>query len=288
MSTRDTFLYLSIIFVWSTSWLPLKWQVGVVAPEVSILWRFLIAAGLCWIIASIKKTPLRFPVRTHIFFGLLGLFIFSSNFTLFYYAGQYVTSGLLAVVFSTASMVNIVLISVIYRTPPKLDQLLAALIGLCGIMLIFWPELRVSATAFTALLLCIAGTFSFCAGNLVSAHLQKDNISVLSANCWGMIYGCVFLFSLAVIMGRPFIIEVSYSYIGGLLWLSVLGSVVAFLSYLSLVGSIGAGRAGYATVVFPVFALMISTLFEAYQWSWPALAGIGLVLIGNILMIKAR
>ena len=288
MSSRDYLLYASIIFVWSTSWLPLKWQVGVVAPEVSILWRFIIAAAICVAVAYFRHARLSFDFKTHGFFLLLGLFIFSTNFTLFYYAGQYVTSALLAVVFSTASLVNIMLISVIYRTRPKIGQLFASVTGLTGVAFIFWPELQVSEQAITALLLCIAGTLSFCSGNLVSAHIQKRGISVLSANSWGMMYGCGILTIAALVRGQPFIIEPTALYLGSLLWLSVFGSVIAFFSYLSLVGSIGAGRAGYATVVFPVFALLISTFFEAYQWTVPALIGIGLVLAGNVLMIRAR
>jgi drug/metabolite transporter (DMT)-like permease len=288
MNSRDYLLYTSIIFVWSTSWLPLKWQLGVVAPEVSILWRFIIAASICMAIAIFRRAPLRFDIKTHGYFMALGLFIFSTNFTLFYYAGHYVTSALLAVVFSAASMVNILLISLVYRTPPQLGQLIASATGLCGIALIFWPELEISKYALTALILCIIGTLSFCSGNLVSAHIQKQGISVLSANSWGMIYGCGVLAVAAMVRGHPFIIEPSALYIGSLLWLSIFGSVIAFFSYLSLVGSIGAGRAGYATLVFPVFALLISTFVEAYQWTWPAAVGITLVIAGNILMARAR
>ena len=73
MSSRDYLLYASIIFVWSTSWLPLKWQVGVVAPEVSILWRFMIAAAICVAVAYFRHARLRFDFKTHGFFLLLGL-----------------------------------------------------------------------------------------------------------------------------------------------------------------------------------------------------------------------
>ena len=127
----------------------------------------------------------------------------------------------------------------------------------------------------------LLGQFGVCA-------YSKAGISVLSANSWGMMYGCSILTIAALVRGQLFIIEPTALYLGSLLWLSVFGSVIAFFSYLSLVGSIGAGRAGYATVVFPVFALLISTFFEAYQWTVPALIGIGLVLAGNVLMIRAR
>lgn len=288
MSPRDYLLYACVIFGWSTSWLPLKGQVGFVAPEVSVLWRFIIAAALCFLIARLQGLKLAFPARLHLRFAALGLMLFSTNFTLFYYASPHLASGLLAVVFSTASLLNILMLSCLSRSAPPPRQLLASVIGLGGIVLIFLPELRLSAAALPALSLCVAGTLFFCAGNLVSASLQKQHVPVMSANSWGMVYGCAVLAVYAVVLGNPFIIDVRVSYMAGLLWLSVFSSVLAFACYLTLVGRIGAGKAGYATVVFPVFALLISTLFEGYGWSVLSAVGVGLVLAGNVLMLRTR
>ena len=287
MSPRDYILYGCVIFAWSTSWLPLKAQVGLVAPEVSVLWRFIIAAGLCFLIARIQGLKLAFPLYLHLRFAALGLLIFSTNFTLFYYASPHLASGLLAVVFSTASLMNILMVACLTRSAPQPRQLLAAVIGLGGIILIFLPELQISSSALPALMLCVGGTLFFCAGNLVSASLQKQHIPVMSANSWGMVYGCGVLAVYALVLGNPFIIDMRASYLTGLLWLSVFSSVLAFACYLTLVGRIGAGKAGYATVVFPVFALLISTLFEGYSWTGLSAVGIGLVLAGNVLMLRA-
>lgn len=288
MTSKDFILYGLLVFGWSTSWLPLKYQLGVVAPEVSILWRFMIASSLGFMIAFFMHAPLRFPWRVHVRFAAMGCFIFSTNFTLFYYASAYVASGLLAVVFSTASLMNILLISVLSRQKPPALQLAAALMGLCGVGIIFWPELSISPDALPALILCIVGTLSFCTGNLISAHIQKSGISVVSSNCWGMFYGCFVLSFYALLLGNPFIFDMDHIYIGGLIWLAVFSSVIAFFCYLTLVGRIGAGKAGYATVIFPVFALLISVVFEGYSLSGFALIGVVLVLGGNIMILKSR
>ena len=288
MSQRDYLLYALVIFGWSTSWLPLKGQVGLVAPEVSVLWRVIIAAALCFLLASLQRLKLRFSLLLHLRFAALGLLIFSTNFTLFYYASPHLASGLLAVVFSTASMMNILMVAGLTRTAPPLRQLVATAIGLGGIILIFLPELQLSQEALPALLLCIAGTLCFCAGNQVSAALQKQNIPVMSANSWGMIYGCVVLVVYALLLDNPFILDDRLSYLSGLFWLAVFSSVMAFACYLTLVGRIGAGKAGYATVIFPVFALLISTAFEQYQWGLFSSVGICLVIAGNMLMLHSR
>ena len=288
MSSRDYVLYSLVIFGWSTSWLPLKGQAGLVGPEVSVLWRFAIAAALCFLLASLQGLKLRFALQLHLRFAALGLLIFSTNFTLFYYASPHLASGLLAVVFSTASMMNILMVAGLTRTAPPFRQLVASAIGLGGIVLIFLPELQLSSQALPALLLCIAGTLCFCAGNQVSAALQKQNIPVMSANSWGMVYGCVVLVVYALFMGNPFIIDDRLAYLSGLVWLAVFSSVLTFACYLTLVGRIGAGKAGYATVIFPVFALLISTAFERYQWGVLPAVGIFLVITGNMLMLRSR
>ena len=288
MKRTDYFLYGLVIFGWSTSWLPLKGQIGIVDPEVSILWRFIIAAAICFCISKVLKLNLRFPIKIHLKMALMGFFMFSTNFTLFYYASENLASGLLAVVFSMASMVNILMVAILTRSKPNYSQLLASAIGLIGITLIFIPELKVSDLALKSIILCVVGTFSFCSGNLVSGSLQKQTIPVMSANSWGMVYGCIVLSLYAIILDHPFKISFDTSYLTGLLWLSIFSTVLTFGCYLTLLGRIGPGRVGYATVVFPIFALLISTLFENYIWTTSAVLGITLVIFGNLIMAKAN
>ncbi len=288
MKRIDYFLYGIVLFGWSTSWLPLKGQIGSVDPEVSILWRFIIALIICFIISKLQNLNLIFPLKIHLKMALMGFFMFSTNFTLFYYASEHVASGLLAVVWSMTSLINIFMVAVITRSKPNYFQLLASAIGLFGITLIFIPELQVSEFALESLIMCIIGTVSFCLGNLVSRSLQNQNIPVMSANSFGMLYGCFVLIIYALILDHPFRIAFETSYLAGLLWLSVISTVLTFSCYLTLLGRIGAGRVGYATIVFPIFALLISTIFENYVWTPIAFVGVSLVILGNLIMAKSN
>ena len=287
MNSKNIFLYSIVIFGWSTSWLPMKGQVGFVAPEVSILWRFLIATGLCFLISKYYSLNLSFSLKIHLKMASMGVLLFSSNFILFYYASFNLTSGLLAVIWSLSSVINIIMVAILTQERPQGIQLFASLVGITGLIFIFFPEVRGSSLALPSLVLCLIGTISFCAGNMVSASLQKGGVPVLSANSWGMLYGSCFLFILAVFQGHEFLIESEYKYITGLIWLSVVSSVLTFTCYLTLIGQIGAGRAGYATVIFPVFALLISTFFENYTWTQNSILGLALILTGNIIMVKS-
>jgi len=288
MRSSDYLLYAVVIFGWSTSWLPLKWQLGVVSPEISLIWRFTIASALMTIITLVMGYPMKVKLKEHLKFLGLGLCLFSMNFNLFYHGGLYATSGLLAVVFSTASLVNIFLVSIISRTIPKLMMVIAAIMGFVGVGMIYTPQFEAGPEALTSLLLCLVGTLFFCTGNMISTASQKNGISVMTANSWGMFYGVIILTVISLIRGHEFEIEMTARYIGSLFWLAIFSSVLAFTAYLMLVGRIGSGKAGYATAIFPIGALLISTFYEDYSWSLMSAAGLALVVGGNIVMLRSK
>lgn len=288
MLSSPIFLYAMVIFSWSTSWLPLTWQASAVIPEVGVLHRFMIATPLMALLAYRAAHGFRFEARYHLAFIGLSICLFSTNFTLFYYGSLYVASGLLAVAFATASLINILLTALKDRKKPPFLQLLASVIGLSGVGLVFLPEITAGDAGRAGLFFCILGTLFFSTGNVISQSLQKRGIPVLSSTSWAMLYGTILLCLYSLIRGNDMAPVITLSYIGGLLWLAVFSSVLAFSCYLTLVGKIGAGKAGYVTIIFPIFALLISTLLEGYQWTPAALMGIILVVCGNILMVKAR
>ena len=288
MRPFELFLYVAVVFGWSTSWYPLSLQLGVVAPEVSIVWRFMASSLMMLAISALFRIRLRYGVSEHLRFLCLGMALFSTNFALFYNSSLYLASGLLAVILSMSSLINVVLVAAINRRPPPLLQVVAAIVGLVGLGLIFAPEFKTLPTAGIAVGYGVLATFSFCIGNLLSSDSQRRGVPVLASTSWGMVYGMAFMAVIAVVRGHPFIIDTSPSYLISLAWLILISSVMTFACYLSLIGRIGPGRAAYATVVFPVFALLISARYEGYEWTLAALAGLGLVILGNLIMIRAR
>jgi drug/metabolite transporter (DMT)-like permease len=88
------------------------------------------------------------------------------------------------------------------------------------------------------------------------------------------------------VSGTPFGFEWNTRYIGSLLYLVIPGSVIGFTAYLTLVGRMGPERAAYCTVLFPVVALNVSAYAEGYQWTVPALMGLVLVMVGNVLVFR--
>ncbi len=287
-SGGDLALYAATVFCWGTSWIALKAQVGVVAPEVSILWRFMLAALLMWGWVLARGERVRFSGAEHFRFAAAGLCLFSLNFTLFYYGALTIPSGLLAVVFSLASIFNLSLGAVLLRQRIEPRVALGGLVGFSGIGLLFWPEISgagVHGGALTGLAFCVAGTLCFCLGNMVSTVIQRRGVALVSANTWAMTYGVAYLAVASLLRGHDFIIEPTAKYLVGLVWLAGPASVVAFACYLTLLRRIGAARAGYATVLFPIVALAISTVFEGYVWTGLAGLGAALALLGNVIVL---
>lgn len=284
----DYALYIITCFVWGTSWLALRMQLGTVAPEVSLLWRFALAGVIVFAWALATRQRMVFPLRDHFLFAAMGFFLFSTNFLFFYYGGLELTAGLLAVVFSLASIINFLIGIIFFGQRPDARRLGGAVLGAMGIGFLFWPEIGGTAFDQDALIglgLCVMGTLFFCTGNVLSTRAQKRALPILSTNAWGLMYGSIWMMFLALVQGKTFTIDMSAQYLGSLVWLAVFSSVIAFWSYLTLLGRIGSARASYATVIFPLIALASSTLFEGYQWTIYAFIGVALALFGNVLVL---
>lgn len=285
----DGALYIAVILAWGFAWIAMHYQVGVVAPEVSVVWRFLLAAPLMFALAVARGERLRFAPRDHVAFLGLGIALFGANFALFYYSAQWLPSGLLAVVFSLASVINGGLGALVLGTALDRRGVLGGTLGVGGVALLFAPQLaatRLEPRVLLGLALCVGGTLSFCVGNLISAQLQRRKVPVVAGSAWGMLYGAAALALWAALRDQPFTLEPRWPYLAGLGYLALVASVLAFACYLTLLGRIGVDRAAYVTVVLPVVALAVSTLLEGYRWTLPAGLGLAAVLAGNLLVLR--
>lgn len=282
-------LYFLTIAIWGTTWIAMKWQLGVVSAEVSIFYRLFGAALVTFIFSKFKGYPLQFSCFEHIRMFGLSLFLFFFNYLACYYGMASLPSGLVAVIFASASGLSLFFELLFFRRVPSFCAFLGSLCGLIGVTVLFWPELASFSLANKELWgsLCILlGTCSFSVGNLLSASNQKAGLPIIPSTAYSMLYGSC-LVGLFILFNKiPFGIEYSLRYLGSLIYLIVLGSVVAFLSYLALVGRIGPHRASYTTVFFPVIALSLSMVFEGLAVNYYLLIGMGLTLLGNVIILN--
>lgn len=285
------FFYCATVLIWGSTWLAIKFQLGNIAPSVSVTWRFGLAALLLIIFCFIKRLPLRFGQRDQLFIAAQGICLFALNYLLFYLAELHITSGLAAVVFSTIVVMNIINGRIFLGTPLEWRVLLGGGLGLIGLSLLFWPELvavNFSGTVVSGMLLCFGATYLASLGNILSVRNQREGLPIVQTNAYGMGYGAVCMLVIVLISGESLQIDTSPVYLLSLAYLSIFGSIIAFGCYLSLVGRIGAGRAAYATLLFPLVALLLSTFWEDYRWTLPAISGICLIAGGNWLAMMKK
>jgi drug/metabolite transporter (DMT)-like permease len=282
-------LYLLTVLIWGTTWIAIKLQMGEVAIAASIAYRFALAAAVLFAVLLLSGRLQKLDRRGQVICLIQGLCLFCINFLCFYTASQWIPSGLVAVIFSTATLWNALNARLFFKQKIAANVLAGGALGLAGLGLLFWPELASHAASRETLLgigLSLIGTLCFSAGNLLSSLQQKAGLKPLTTNAWGMLYGALMLVAICLVNGTPFGFEWSTRYVGSLLYLAIPGSVIGFTAYLTLVGRMGPERAAYCTVLFPVVALNISVFVEGYQWTAPALFGLVLVMLGYVRVFR--
>ena len=288
---QNIFLYITTVLIWGSSWIAIKYQLGTVDPMVSVTYRFLIASGISWLFCRLSGRLLTFSLIDHGFIFLQGVSLFALNYWLFYISELTLTSGLAAVIFSTIVLMNMINGVLFLKNRLELSVLSGALFGLLGIILVFWTEvsdLNTGRENMVAISLAILATLLASVGNITSARNQRSGIPVVQANTLGMLYGAIFMLVLSWLTGRKLTFELTLPYISSLLFLSIFASIIAFWTYLTLLGRVGVERVAYVTLLFPLVALAISTIAEGYIWTHHAGVGILFILVGNLMIIKRK
>lgn len=285
----NALLYISVVVIWGTTWLAIYMQQGVVSVPVSIFWRFAVAAVVMLVVLLALGRLRRISLRDHLFCMLQGGCVFGFNFLCFYHAAAYISSGLESVIFSMAVLFNAVNSMVFFRQRPSKNLLPAAVLGIAGVVALFWHDLVATQLAPSLLLgigLSALGTYGFSIGNMISTRHQRRGLETLSTNTYAMFYGTIIMGVLALVRGDSFMPEFTLRYLGSLFYLAIFGSVIAFGAYFTLVGRIGSGPAAYSTLLFPLVALSLSTIYEGYVWHSNAIIGLCMILLGNLVMFS--
>ena len=282
-------IYALVVLIWGTTWYTIKFQLGVVAPEISLVYRFGLAAVCVFIFARATGSPLKLSLRDHRVVAVQGATLFCLNYWMTYLSTQYLTSGLVAVLFTSIIFFNIVNGRLIFGTPDRAAGAPRGREPGC------WASHSCSCPSCRSALhdptivhgavLALAATYVASLGNMAASRNTQAGLPVVTVNAYGLAYGTVGLAIIATIRGTPVAFDPHWPYVLSLLYLSLAGTALAFGLYLALIKRIGASRAAYSSVLFPVVALAVSTLFEGYAWSLPAIVGLPVLVAGNALAL---
>ena len=283
-------LYASAALIWGSTWLAIKLQLTQVPPILSVSYRFCLASLILLAYCRLTRKRLTFSRRDHGFMALQGVTLFGLSYCGSYLATAFMTSGLVAVVFSTILMWNILNLRIFMGQPVAWRAFWGGILGLCGIGIVFWHDLATftASRGLIGLLIALAGAYLASVGNIVSSRNTKKGIPVTQANAFGMGYGGLLTLFIHFAMGGSLSMDWTIGYLGPMLYLTLFGSIVAFGCYMLLIGRIGAEYAAYVTLLMPIIALILSTLFEGYLWSANAVIGVALVLAGNLIILTPQ
>ena len=261
------------------------------APEASVFYRFLLASVLIFAYCLVRKLPLKYSLRQHAWIALLGVLMFSVSYIFVYYAEEHVVSGLVAVGYSASPLLGMLGMRLFFGTPMTRRLAVGSTLGIAGIALVFWPEFsHMKSDGNTALgaIFTAASVIIASLGSMVAHRNQEAHLPLWQSMAWGMLYGALFSVGVALVSGKPLSFEFTAPYVLSLFYLSILGSIIAFGGYLTLLRRIGAARAGYIGVMVPIVALVISSLFESFRWHPLTVAGIAVSVLGNIVILREK
>ena len=281
------FLYATATLIWGSTWFGIKLQLTQVPPILSVGYRFCLASLILLVFCLLSNKKLGVSRRDHLFLAVQGFSLFGLGYIMSYLATSYLTSGLVAVIFSTILMWNILNLRLFMGQAVAWRAFLGGVVGLAGICIVFWHDLSVftATRGLIGLIIALLGAYLASIGNVVGARNAKSGVPVTQANVYGMAYGALLCVVIHFGVGGELTMDWTLGYLGPMLYLSVFGSVVAFGCYMLLIGRIGADYAAYVMLVMPVVALIISTFFESYQWTTSAVFGVMVVLSGNLVIL---
>ncbi|KRE04945.1 hypothetical protein ASE63_25395 [Bosea sp. Root381] len=282
----NAILFIATVLIWGSTWIAITWQIGPVPVLVSVFYRFASAAVVLLLALAVLRRLSVPQWRDQPYIVAQALCLFSLNFVCFYNAAAYLPSGLVSIIFSLATVYNAVNARIFFGDRITSRTLLAAALGVTGLALMLGRDLLISFDRGTLIGVALAalGTLFFSLGNMVSRRNSAAGLSPVTSNAWGMTYGAILLALLIAATGVPLVAPPDNRYLAALLYLSIVGSVIGFTTYLLLIARVGSAKAAYTTVLFPVVALSLSTIFEGYRWDALSVIGLFLTLLGNVVI----
>jgi drug/metabolite transporter (DMT)-like permease len=260
--------------IWGSTFFAITLQLGEVAPAVSVVYRFALASAVLFAWCAVRGDRLLLPWRVQRWMMLQGAATFAASYICTYTSEQYLVSGLVAVLFALMVFWNPLLNRIAFGAALGWRTWAAGIVAICGITLLFlhsigdaWQQIRSGGDGhfLLGLMLALTATLASSVGNVVVVKVRQQSDNVLLTMAWSMLWGTLLVALWVIVSGQHFSLPTTATYWGGLLWLSLLGSVIAFAAYFTLIHRIGSDKAVYIGVVTPVISVLLSIQLEHYR-----------------------
>lgn len=290
----SAFDYLAIVIctlAWGTTWYAITLQFGVVDPVVSVTYRFALASTLLFLWCLVRRETLKLNRAQHLAAFGVGFFAIFIDYPLTYWAEQRVVSAVVAVIFAALAFCNLIAFRLVFGQRAPRSAWAAACLGIAGVALLSWSEIagaQMNARALIGLGMALGAVITAALANIYAHRGEEAGAPLAPLMAWAMGYGSVLLVPFVFASGRTWAFEANPRYMLSLLYLAVMGSVVAFLLYFGLARRRGYATASYILALTPLVAMVMSTVFENKTWGLAGLAGVAIVLFGQWLLLRAQ
>lgn len=281
--------------IWGSTWFVITGQIDGVPAAWSVFYRFALATPALFIVAALMKRRLALSAPEHRLAVMVGLFQFSGNFLFVYHAELYVTSGIVAMMFGLLMVPNALLARFFLGERAQGGFWLGSAIAIVGVSFLLLHEWRANPDAGViggnvalGIVLAMLGILAASVANVIQANPVGRGVPMVSLLAWAMLYGTVFDLGFAFVTEGAPPVPTSTAYWGGIVYLALVGSVVTFPLHYNLVREIGAGRTAYNSILTISVAMVISTLFEGYQWTLLTAIGMALGVIGMVFALRSK
>lgn len=292
LSARVAIPFLIVSLIWGSTWLVIRDQLGTVPASWSVCYRFGVAAAGMFVLAAFSRQSLRLDANGLKWTILLGLMQFALNFNFVYAAEHHITSGLVAVIFALLIVPNALLGKWWLGRDFSRNFVIGSAIASAGVALLMLQEYRAAPVGGEEVLigagLTLLAVLCASVSNVLQVAPSVSRFPTMTVLAWSMLWGALFNAAWSVAIHGPPVIELRAGYLSGVLYLAIIGSVVTFPLYFGLIRQIGPGKAAYTSVLIPVVAMLLSTLFEGYQWTAIAVSGALLASLGLIIAMRTR
>lgn len=292
LNPRVAVPFLIVSLIWGSTWLVIRDQLGTVPASWSVCYRFAVAATGMFLLSAVSRQSLRIDRTGLTWTLLLGLMQFTLNFNFVYAAEHHITSGLVAVIFALLIVPNALLGKWWLGRDFSRDFIVGSLIASAGVALLMVQEYRAAPVGGQEVLigtgLTLIAVLCASVSNVMQVAPAIDRYPTTTILAWSMLWGALLNAGWSFISHGPPVIEMRAGYLGGVLYLGIIGSVVTFPLYFDLIRKIGPGKAAYTSVLIPVVAMLLSTLFEGYGWTALAASGAVLASLGLIVAMRSR
>jgi drug/metabolite transporter (DMT)-like permease len=267
-----------VVLIWSTTPLAIQWSNDSVSFLAAVLMRMGLAAALAVVLLALLRRRLfaQPGVWKAYLAASFGIF---PNMLVIYWSAQFIPSGLIAVIFALSPFVTGALSCVILRENPfNRRRVIALLVAVAGLCIIFWDQLQIDARSAFGIggILLSCGLFSL---SSVSLKRLDQGAGPLEQTAGALIFAVPGLFLCWWLFDGQWSVTLSERSLIGLLYLSTLGSLLGFTLFYFVLQRMTPSAVSLITLMTPVLALLLGTLFAGERISVSLVAGAALVLV---------